>query len=261
MLEEMPALQSTPSHSALTCTLAEPKDHIFFHSSSQLCISLGRLDINEPFANCLTAFKEGVGEGREQMGVSLLVFQLSAGRCQTTASANSSETCATKRPLFSEATPGPGWKGALVDGRASASVASEVPWKDPANGTPSRDRAKLAQVSKSEEVLYTMYLCKETCILCTIMGCSPGNHAPVWGKVVDIMYPHGKPYCLSFSCMRNSPSGALLWTLSELPRPEHHTEAAAVSKLAFPSRSRIAGPPEWKMITEPMQQPGPPPIG
>ncbi|OBS68363.1 hypothetical protein A6R68_03095 [Neotoma lepida] len=42
-------------------------------------------------------------------------------------------------------------KGAAVDIRASASVANEVPWKDSANKTPSRDRAKLAQVEARQK--------------------------------------------------------------------------------------------------------------
>lgn len=93
-----------------------------------------------------------------------------------------------------------------------------------------------------------MYLCEV--ILWTIVGCSPGNHVPTWGKVVVVMYPQEKPYWIAFSSMRDSPSRTLLWTLSELPRPEHHSGSGTISKLAFPSRSRIAGPPEWKMITD-----------
>lgn len=106
----------------------------------------------------------------------------------------------------------------------------------------------MAQVSELEEVLDSMYLCEV--ILWTIVGCSPGNHVPTWGKAVDVMYPQEKPYWIAFSSMRDSPSRTLLWTLSELPRPEHHSGSGTISKLAFPSRSRIAGPPEWKMVTD-----------
>lgn len=123
----------------------------------------------------------------------------------------------------------------------------EDPRRDPASETPPRDGRKLAQVSELEEVLDSMYLCEV--ILWTIVGCSPGNHVPTWGKAVDVMYPQEKPYWIAFSSMRDSPSRTLLWTLSELPRPEHHSGSGTISKLAFPSRSRIAGPPEWKMIT------------
>lgn len=46
-----------------------------------------------------------MGKGGEQMGVCLLVFQLSTARQVPENSVNSPETCAIKKPLFGEASP------------------------------------------------------------------------------------------------------------------------------------------------------------